>query len=55
MVSDFLLPWSQLTLFSLPFEQLKYLTNSNIPLEAVTYFEYGNTKEKYWTGEHLLN
>ena len=36
MVSNFLLPWSRLNLFSL---------SSEIPLEAATYFEYGKIEE----------
>ena len=55
MVSDFLLPWLRLNLFSLSSEQQKHLADLNIPLEAVTYFEYGKTEEGYWTGEHLLD
>ena len=55
MVSDFLLPWSRLNLFSLPLEQQKHLADSNIPLEAVTYFGHGKTEEGYWTGEYLLD
>ena len=55
MVSDFLLPWSRLNLLSLPPQQQEDLANSGIPLEAVTYFEYGKTEEGYWTGEHLLD
>ena len=47
MISDFLLSWSQLNLFSLLLEQQKHLANSNILLEAVTYFEYGKIEEKY--------
>ena len=55
MVSDFLLPWSRLNLLSLPLQQQEDLASSGIPLEAVTYFEYGKTKEGYWTGEYLLD
>lgn len=54
MVSDFLLPWSQLKLLSLPLKQQQELASSGIPLEAANYFEYGKIKEGYWTGEHLL-
>lgn len=45
MVSDFLLPWSRLNFFSPPTKQQNHLTSLDIPLEAVTYFEYGKTKE----------
>lgn len=55
MVSDFLLPWSRLNLLSLPLQQQENLASSGIPLEAVTYFEYGKTEEGYWTGENLLD
>ena len=55
MVSDFLLPWSQLNLFPLLSEKQKHLADLNIPLEAVTYFEYWKTEKGYWTGEYLLN
>ncbi len=55
MVSDFLLPWSRLNLFSLSPQQQKDLACSGIPTEAVTHFEYGKTKERYWTGENLLD
>ncbi len=50
MVSDFPLPWSKLNFLSLSPQQQKDLASSGIPTEAVTYFEYGKTKEKYWTG-----
>ena len=54
MVSDFLLPWSRLNVFSLPNElQLEKIT-SGLPAEAATYFEYGNNNERYWTRDHLL-
>ena len=53
MVSDFLLPWSRLNLFSLPSQQQTDLVK--LALEAVTYFEYGKMEEGYWTGEHLLD
>lgn len=55
MVSDFLLPWSRLNLFSLPTQQQEDLAKSGIPLEAATYFEYGKTEDGYWTGEHLFD
>lgn len=55
MVSDFLLPWSRLNLFSLPTQQQENLAKSGVPLEAATYFEYGKTEDGYWTGEHLLD
>lgn len=54
MVSDFLLPWSRLNLFSLSNERQLELTNSGIPAEAAVYFEYGSGNEGYWTGDHLL-
>ena len=47
MVLDFLLPWSRLNLFPLSLEHQKHLANLNIPLEAVTYFEYGKTEKGY--------
>lgn len=49
MVSDFLLP------LSLSLERQQELASSGIPLEAVTYFEYGKMEEGYWTGKHLLD
>ena len=52
---DFLLPWSQLNLCSLPLQQQKDLANSSVPFEAATYFEYSKIEEGYWIGEHLLN
>lgn len=55
MMLDFLLPWSQLNLLLLPPQRQKELVSSDIPLEAVTYFEYGKMEESYWTGEHLLD
>ena len=55
IVSDFLLPWSQLNLFSFPSQQQTDLVNSGIPLEAATYFQYGKMEEGYWTGKHLLD
>ena len=55
MISDFLLPWSWLNLSSLLLQQQKDLVNSDIPLEAATYFEYSKMEERYWTEEHLLN
>ena len=54
-MSDFLLPWSRLNLFSLPSQQQKELADSGVPFEAATYFEYGKMEEGYWTGEHLLD
>ncbi len=55
IVSNFLLLWSRLNLFSLLFQQQKNLTSSGIPLEAVMYFEYGKMEEGYWIGEYLLD
>lgn len=55
MVSDFLLPWSRLNLFSLSSQRQEELTNSGILSEAVIFFEYGKMEEGYWTGEHLLD
>ena len=55
MVSDFRLPWSRLNLFSLTPGRQEELANSGVSTEAVTYFEYGKTKEGYWTGKHLLD
>ena len=54
MVSDFLLPWSQLNLHSLSDQAQHELASSGVPLEAVEFFEYGKNNEGYWTGEHLL-
>jgi len=54
MVSDFLLPWSRLNLFSIPEAQRKELVNSDIPLEAAIFFEYGK-EDGYWDGERLLH
>jgi len=53
MVSDFLLPWKRLNLFSLPKEQQDQLTACSISLEAVEYFEYGK-HEGHWDGQKLL-
>ena len=50
MVSDFLLPWSRLNLFSLPPQRQEELVSSGVPLKTVTYFEYGKMEEGYWTG-----
>ncbi len=47
MLSDFLLPWSKLNLLSLLSEKQKELVNSGIPREAVTYFEYEKSEERY--------
>lgn len=55
MVSNFFLQWSQLNFFSLFFTKPKHLANLNILFETVTYFEYGKTKKKYWTGKHLFD
>lgn len=54
MVSDFLLPWSQLNLDSFSDTIQQELANSGVPLEAVEFFEYGENNEGYWTGEYLL-
>lgn len=54
MVSDFLLPWSRLNLFSLFDKRQLESTTLDVPAEAVTYFEYGSGNEGYWTGDHLL-
>ena len=53
MVSDFLLPWKRLNIFSLSKEQQDLLTASGLPHEAVEYFEYGKN-EGYWDGQKLL-
>ena len=55
MLSDFLLLWLRLNLFSLLSQQQKNLASSGIPLEAAIYFEYKKIEEGYWTGEHLLD
>ena len=55
MVSDLLLLWSRLNVFSLPSQQQTDLVNSGISLEVATYFEYSKMEEGYWTGEHLLD
>lgn len=54
MVSDFLLSWSRLNLFSLPDTRQKELATSGVPLEAAEFFEYGKNNDGYWKGEHLL-
>lgn len=54
IVSDFLLPWSRLDLFSLFHTRQEELANLDIPLEAVEFFEYGKNNDGYWNGEHLL-
>lgn len=53
MVSDFLLPWSRLNLFSLPTARQEELQNSGVPLEAAVLFEYGK-ENGYWDGKSLL-
>lgn len=55
MVSDFLLPWSQLNLLSLSSEKQDELASLGVPLEAVTYFEYGKIEEGYWTEILVMN
>lgn len=47
MVSDFLLPWSQLNLLPLSSEKQDELVSLGVPLEAVTYFEYRKMEEGY--------
>lgn len=47
MVSDFLLSLSRLNLFFLLTQQQEDLASSGVPLEAVTYSEYGKSKEGY--------
>ena len=47
MASDFFLPWSRLNLLSLPYQQQGELVNSRVPLEALTYFEYGKMEGSY--------
>ena len=54
MVSDFLLPWSQLNLFSLSQIAQNKLVNSGVPREAAEFFEYGKNNDEYWRGENLL-
>ena len=54
MVSDFLLPWSRLNLLSLDENQQQDFISSVIPLEAATYFEFGQD-EGYWDGKKLLD
>lgn len=51
MMSDFLLPWSWLNLFSVFFQQQKELANSRVSLKATIYFKYGKMEESYWTGK----
>lgn len=53
MVSDFLLPWSRLNLFSLHKARQEELQSSGIPLEAAVLFEYGKDNG-YWDGKSLL-
>jgi len=53
MVSDFLLPWSRLNLFSLPKARQEELQGLGIPLEATVLYEYGK-EEGYWDGKMLL-
>lgn len=36
-------------------ERQEQLAGLGVPLEAVTYFEYGKTEEGYWTGVLLLD
>ena len=55
MVSDFLLPQSQLNLFSLLPQQQKTLANFGIPFKTTIYLEYGKIEEKYQTKEYLLD
>ena len=54
MVSDFLLPWSRLNLYSLPKAQQDQLAASGVPLEVTVSLEYGNDKG-HWDGEKLLH
>ena len=54
MVSDFLLPWSRLNLYSLPKAQQDQLAASGVPLEAAVSLEYGKD-EGHWDGEKLLH
>ena len=49
MVLDFLLSWLRLNLLSLSSQQQEELVSSGVPREAVTYFEYGKSEERYWT------
>ena len=53
MVSDFLLPWSRLNLFSLPKRRQEELEEAGVPLEAAVLFEYGK-EDGYWDGKMLL-
>jgi hypothetical protein len=53
MVSEFLLPWSRLNLFSLPKSRKQELENAGIPLEATVFFECGK-EEGQWDGKSLL-
>ena len=53
MVSDFLLPWSRLNLYSLPKTRQDELEASGIPLEAAVLFEYGKD-EGYWDGKMIV-
>ncbi len=45
MVSEAFLSWSQLNLFSLPYQQQQELVNSGVPLETAIYFEYGKMEK----------
>ena len=54
MVSDFLLPWSQLNLYSLPKAQQDQLAASRVLLEVAVLLEYGKD-EGYWNSEKLLH
>ena len=53
-MSDFLLPWSRLSLLTFFLEQQQKLASFGILFEAATYFKYGKIEEGYWTGTHLL-
>lgn len=53
MVSEFLLPWSRLNLFSLPKSRQQELENAGLPLEATVFFEYGKD-DGHWDGKLLL-
>ena len=55
IISDFLLSWSRLNLFSFSPQHQKDLANSGILLRAAIYFEYCKMEKGYWTGEHLLD
>ena len=55
MVSEFLLLFGRLNIFSLPGDKQKEVTEKKglAVLEAIELFEYGKTMRGIWTGQTL--